>query len=73
MVRLATLAVLLAPLGALAVACKRPLQQPPPCLREDPPPGATETEARFDTFANAFLVTKNITEAFLYIAEDYIV
>ncbi|KAI1243978.1 hypothetical protein MGN70_013846 [Eutypa lata] len=76
MVKLTTLAVLLAPLGALAGPMSRlssrQLEQPPPCVREDPPPSEAETKARFDKFANAFIVTKNITEAFLYIADDYI-
>lgn len=46
---------------------------PPPCERADPEPTEEETKERFDKFANAFIVTKNITEAFEYIAEDYIV
>lgn len=46
---------------------------PPPCERADPEPTEEETKGRFDKFANAFIVTKNITEAFEYIAEDYIV
>ncbi len=79
MVRLASLVALLAPIGALAVPMdsllteRQALPQPPPCVRQSPPPDAAETEARFNKFANAFIVTKNITEAFLYITEDYIV
>ncbi|KAH8881120.1 hypothetical protein GQ53DRAFT_788236 [Thozetella sp. PMI_491] len=37
-----------------------------------PPPTEAETKERFDKFANAFLVTKNITEAFEYISDGYI-
>ncbi|RYP50952.1 hypothetical protein DL768_003618 [Monosporascus sp. mg162] len=72
---LAPLASLAAPAGdpaAGALSARQQLQQPPPCVRVTPEPSPAETEARFDAFANAFLVTKNITEAFLYIAEDYI-
>ncbi|RYP89439.1 hypothetical protein DL770_004409 [Monosporascus sp. CRB-9-2] len=75
---LSSLVVFLAPLGSLAapaggaLGARQRLQQPPPCVRVTPEPSPAETEARFDAFANAFLVTKNITEAFLYIAEDYI-
>ena len=47
--------------------------RPPPCQRADPPPTEEETSARFDKFVDAFVVNKNISEAFTYIAEDYIV
>ncbi len=79
---LALFAVTLAPLGALAAptAGAKPaasevqdLTAPSPCVAMDPPPTEDETHARFDKFANAFLVTKNITEAFTYIAASYIV
>lgn len=46
---------------------------PPPCVRQDPAPSATETEAKFNDFAEAFLVEKNLIRAFTFIAEDYIV
>jgi hypothetical protein len=46
---------------------------PPPCQPLSPAPTEDETRARFDKFANAFLVTKNITEAFTYISAGYIV
>lgn len=51
---------------------------PPPCKRVlDPAPTANETAARFNTFAQAFVGApggkKNITKAFEFIAEDYIV
>ncbi|KAH7190503.1 hypothetical protein DER44DRAFT_833163 [Fusarium oxysporum] len=41
---------------------------PPPCQPLVPPPCEAETEQRFKEFANAFIVTKNITEAFTYIS-----
>lgn len=49
------------------------LTAPPPCQPMSPPPDEAATKARFDQFAHAFLVTKNITEAFTYISEGYIV
>ncbi|CAK7217248.1 hypothetical protein SCUCBS95973_003081 [Sporothrix curviconia] len=48
------------------------LTEPPPCQPISPPPDEDATKARFDKFAHAFLVTKNITEAFTYISEGYI-
>ncbi|CAK7231011.1 hypothetical protein SBRCBS47491_007787 [Sporothrix bragantina] len=48
------------------------LTRPPPCQPMSPPPDEDATKARFDQFAHAFLVTKNITEAFTYIADSYI-
>ena len=73
MVRFTTLALLLAPLGALAGPCTRQLQQPPPCVRQDPPPSVEETAIRAEEFAQAFIVDKDITRAFEFIVEDYIV
>ena len=73
MVRFTTLALLLAPLGALAGPCARQLQQPPPCVRQDPPPSVEETAFRAAEFAEAFIVEKDITRAFEFIVEDYIV
>ncbi|CAK7201749.1 hypothetical protein SEUCBS139899_004461 [Sporothrix eucalyptigena] len=48
------------------------LTEPPPCQPMSPPPDEEATKARFDQFAHAFLVTKNITEAFTYISQGYI-
>ncbi|KAH6696944.1 hypothetical protein F5X68DRAFT_238233 [Plectosphaerella plurivora] len=45
---------------------------PPPCQPISPPPTERETEQRFDEFANAFLRTKNLTNAFEYISSTYI-
>lgn len=39
----------------------------------DPEPTDAETEARFDIFAHAFLIEKDIDAAFEYIAPEYIV
>ena len=47
--------------------------KPDPCQRMAPAPDATEAKERFDGFAKAFIYDKNITEAFLYITQDYIV
>ena len=76
--------ILLAPLTTLALATPNPVpndvlvarqtrKAPPPCKRAAPEPTEPETKARHDKFVNAFLVKKNITEAFEYIVEDYIV
>lgn len=46
--------------------------KPAPCVRAVPEPNGTETQARFDKFAQAFIYKKNITEAFSYITQDYI-
>jgi len=59
--------------GAAVTAQSGTLPAPPPCVRTTPAPSECQTEARFNEFANAFIVTKNITEAFTFIAEDYIV
>ncbi|WAO96437.1 Hypothetical protein NCS54_01411000 [Fusarium falciforme] len=45
---------------------------PPPCEPIYPLPSEFETKHRFSCFAHAFLVTKNLTEAFQYISEGYI-
>ncbi|KAF2866483.1 hypothetical protein BDV95DRAFT_583967 [Massariosphaeria phaeospora] len=47
--------------------------KPKPCLRITPEPTANETRTRHDKFTWAFIYRKNITEAFEYIAQDYIV
>lgn len=59
--------------GAVVIAQSGSLPAPPPCVRTTPAPSECQTEARFNEFANAFIVTKNITEAFTFITEDYIV
>ena len=47
--------------------------KPKPCQPMSPPPTANETSARHDKFAHEFLVTKNITAAFEFINQGYIV
>lgn len=73
-------ALLAAPLSAVALptssvaVTSRQRQAPPPCVRMDPAPSQNETEARFNAFVEAFVgQSKNLYEAFTYIAEDYIV
>lgn len=76
--RLSSVFAVVLPFGALAVPVDgastilfRQSPRPPPCVSRA---NVTleETRTRFEKFANAFLVTKNITEAFTYIREDYI-
>lgn len=55
--------------GVASVA--RAVIAPPPCVAMAPPPSAEETQARFDQFADAFLVAKNLTNAFEYISASY--
>ncbi|KAK0613595.1 hypothetical protein B0T14DRAFT_437052 [Immersiella caudata] len=78
---------LLAPLAALAAPAQeasgtlrtpptraldtRQVVTPAPCAPLNPPPTEEQMKARFDKFATAFLVTKNLTEAFSYISSSY--
>lgn len=55
------------------INAKRAVVTPPPCKAISPPPTEAETEARFDKFGDAFIVKKNLTEAFEYISSTYIV
>ena len=75
------ISLLLAPLSAFAAPLEptaledrqaRPAK-PKPCVALVPAPTANETEARFNDFAQAFIYKKNITKAFEYISQDYIV
>lgn len=77
------LTVLLAPFNILAAPA--PLEnamiiserqapvKPKPCEPIVPAPTEEETKVRFDKFANEFLVKKNITAAFEFISQGYIV
>lgn len=47
--------------------------KPKPCQPISPAPSVNETRARFDDFADKFIVKKNITGAFEYINQGYIV
>ena len=54
----------------------RQARRPAPCQRQNPPPTPEELKVRFDDFVQAFVGptgTKNITKAFEYIVDDYIV
>jgi len=53
------------------VARQRGLKAPKPCVFDTTVTEA-ETAARFEKFADAFIVKKNITEAFEHIAASYI-
>lgn len=55
------------------IAARQSVVTPPPCEAIDPPPSAAETEERFNEFADAFLVEKNLTHAFEFISSTYIV
>ena len=46
--------------------------KPPPCVRVANTTEA-QTKVRSEAFAQAFIYKKDITEAFKYIAQDYIV
>ncbi|KAF1993498.1 hypothetical protein P154DRAFT_70477 [Amniculicola lignicola CBS 123094] len=74
--------VVLVPLGALGAPTPlsettvearqaRPAK-PKPCQPLVPAPTEEETLARHYKFANAFIVAKNITEAFTYISQGYV-
>ena len=69
------LAAMTLPLGVTEdhslVARQGGLKAPTPCVM-DASVTEQETAARFEKFADAFIVKKNITEAFEYIAASYI-
>lgn len=78
---LAPLAGLAAPSGtgttvehpSRVIAARQGIVTPPLCEAMDPPPTEEETEARFDLFVQAFINGADLSEAFKYIANDYIV
>lgn len=55
------------------LAARQSVVTPPPCKAISPPPTAAETEQRFNTFADEFLVKKNLTAAFEFVSSTYIV
>lgn len=55
------------------IAARQGAVAPEPCQRQDPPPTEEETEALFDLFVQAFITEADISEAFKYIVDDYIV
>lgn len=76
---------LLAPLGTLAapvtsdsgvVSLTERQNRPPkpkPCVRMTPDPEPAVYKERFGQFAEAFIYNKNISRAFEFIVQDYIV
>lgn len=62
-----------APVDNAAMISGRQVVKPKPCEPMDPLPTEEETKARFDIFADAFIVKKNITAAFEFINKGYIV
>lgn len=67
------IAVASAPLMALAAPIVTERQTSKFCTRITPAPTAEETEARFNEFADQFLVKKDVYKAFEYILPEYIV
>ena len=70
------LTLLLAPLALGLPSFLSPRQapkKPKPCTPLSPLPTEAETKVRFDKFAYEFLTTKNITAAFEFINQGYIV
>ncbi|KAH6962788.1 hypothetical protein DER45DRAFT_590699 [Fusarium avenaceum] len=55
-----------------AVVVRQSPIKPHPCKALSPPPTKHETKKRFHCFANAFLLSKNLTKAFSYITKGYI-
>jgi len=70
---LATPSPVVDPRAPSRVVEARAVVTPPPCKAISPPPTEAETKLRHDAFASAFLVRKNLTEAFSYISSTYIV
>jgi hypothetical protein len=75
------LTALLAPLSVLAAPTadakvierqSRP-PKPKPCVRIVPDPEKAVYKERFDQFAEAFIYKKNVSRAFEFITQDYIV
>ena len=55
------------------ISARQSPTKPKPCQPISPAPTANETSARHEKFAHEFLVTKNITAAFEFINQGYIV
>lgn len=53
------------------IQARQAVVTPPPCVALSPPPSEEETEARFEIFGDAFIVEKNLTNAFEYISSNY--
>ncbi|MBE3044731.1 hypothetical protein IMZ48_19650 [Candidatus Bathyarchaeota archaeon] len=55
------------------IAARQGIVTPPPCEAVDPPLTEEETAALFDLFVEAFITEADLSEAFKYIANEYIV
>ncbi|KAM5362449.1 hypothetical protein ACJZ2D_012531 [Fusarium nematophilum] len=54
-----------------AVVARQSPVKPSPCEPICPPPSRHQTKKRFYNFAHAFVLKKDLTEAFTYIADNY--
>jgi hypothetical protein len=71
---LTTIALPLVALAAPRLEARQAVVKPKPCVRQlSPAPTEEETKLRHDAFAQAFIYKRNITAAFEFIAQDYIV
>jgi hypothetical protein len=59
--------------GMVAVGARQAVATPPPCVPRSPEPSEEEERIVFNKFVNAFLVKKNLTDAFSYVDDGYIV
>ncbi|KAF5026416.1 hypothetical protein F66182_1481 [Fusarium sp. NRRL 66182] len=59
------------PAAANGLSARQSVVKPPPCEALHPPPSEYATKKRFYKFAHAFMLEKNLTNAFAYIAENY--
>jgi hypothetical protein len=68
------LAVLAAPAAEKHLETRQQVVKPKACVRQlNPEPTPEETKLRHDKFAQAFIYQRNITAAFEFISQDYIV
>lgn len=68
------LAVLAAPAAEQQLEARQQVVKPKPCVRQlNPVVTDEETKLRHDAFAQAFIYRRNITAAFEFISQDYIV
>lgn len=65
--------VFLTPSRTFGSVARQAVVTPEPCVLRTPEPCEQENSAIFDKFVDAFLVKKNLTEAFSYIDAEYIV
>ena len=68
------LAVLAAPAAEQHLETRQQVVKPKACVRQlNPEPTPEETKLLHDKFAQAFIYKRNITAAFEFISQDYIV